>query len=63
MNSFFAIIEVEDGLTVIQVEPGQSPADAALAEGGVLMDPGPYDSYEEATDALDQLEVEDEERS
>lgn len=63
MSSYFAIIEVEDGLTVIQVTPGQSPEDAALAEGGLLVDPGPYDSYEEANEALDQLELEDEDRT
>ncbi len=63
MIGFFAIAEIEDGLTVIQVTPGQSPEDAALVEGGVLIDPGPYDSYEEANEALDQLEVEDEDRS
>ena len=62
MISFFAIIEVEDGLTVIQVAPGQTPENAALAEGGALIDPGPYDSYEEANEALDQLEREDEDR-
>jgi hypothetical protein len=63
MNNFFAIIEVDDGLTIVQVMLGQSPEDAALAEGGVLVDPGPYDSFEEANDALDLLEVEDEDRS
>ena len=62
MNAYFAIIEVEDGLTIMQVAPGQSPDDAALAEGGELIDPGPYDSYEEANEALDQLEMEDEDR-
>jgi tRNA-splicing ligase RtcB len=51
------------GLTIVEVMPEQSPEDAALAGGGALIDPGPYDSYEEATDALDQLEQEDEERS
>jgi len=60
MNSF-AIMEIADGLTIVEVMPGQSAEDAALAGGGVLVDPGPYDSYEEATDALDQLEEGDEE--
>ena len=52
----FAIAEIDDGLTIIEVAPGQSPEDAALSEGGELVDPGPYNTYEEATDALDQLE-------
>jgi hypothetical protein len=42
--------------TIVQVAAGQSPEDAALSEGGTLVDPGPYDSYEEANDALDQFE-------
>lgn len=53
----FAIIEIADGLTIIEVLPGQAPEDAAVAEGGVLVDPGPYYNYEHASDALDQLEV------
>jgi hypothetical protein len=59
----FAIIELEDGLSVVEVEPGQSPEDAAVKEGGVLVDPGPYANYEEACDALDALEVDDEEET
>ena len=57
----FAVIEIDDGLTVIEVLPGQSPDDAALAEGGVLVDPGPYHNYEDACDAMDQLEIDVEE--
>lgn len=57
----FAVIEVEDGLTIVEVPAGQSPEDAAAAEGGTLVDPGPYHTYEEASDALDQLEMESEE--
>lgn len=55
----FAIIELDDGFEVIEVLPGQTPPDAAAAEGGVLVDLGPYFSYEEANDALDQLEISD----
>jgi hypothetical protein len=56
----FAIIEVEDGLTVVELQPGQDPEDAAVSNGGVLVDPGPYPSYEEAMDALADFEIEDE---
>jgi hypothetical protein len=56
----FAIIEVEDGLTVVELQPGQDPEDAAVKSGGVLVDPGPYPSYEEAMDALADFEIEDE---
>ncbi len=56
----FAIIEIDDGFEVIEVYSGQSPEDAAAAAGGELADPGPYSTYDEAIDALDQLEIFDE---
>ena len=59
----FAIIELADGLTVVELEPGQKPKDAAATQGGVLVDPGPYASYEEANDALIELQADDEEES
>ena len=58
---YFAIIEVDDGFTIIEVKDEQPAEEIALREGGILVDPGPYSSYEEACDALDQLEVEDDE--
>jgi hypothetical protein len=57
----FAIVELEDGLTIVEVQSGQKPEDAAASHGGVLVDPGPYDSYEEANDALIDLQAADEE--
>lgn len=59
----FAISELADGLTVVELQPGQKPEDAAAAQGGVLVDPGPYASYEEANDALSDLQAEEEEES
>lgn len=58
----FAIVELDDGLTIATIQPGQSPEDAAAASHGILVDPGPYATYEEACDALSELEsdVEDE---
>jgi hypothetical protein len=50
----FVIIELEDGLSVAAVQ-------AAAHEGGVLVDPGPFATYEEAYDALVELEGDDEE--
>ncbi len=52
----FAIVEVDDGLTVATVQPGQSPEDAAAASRGVLVGPGPYATYEDAFDSLTELE-------
>jgi hypothetical protein len=56
----FVIIELEDGLTLATVQPGQDPEEAAMSQGGVLVDAGPFTSYEEAYDALVELEGEDE---
>ncbi len=56
----FAIIEVADGLMVVEVQPGERPEDVAVGRGGVLVDPGPYATMEEANDALMELEGEDE---
>lgn len=57
----FAIIEVEDGMTVVPIEPGRTAEDAAAEQGGVLIDPGPFDSYEAAYDALEELQGDDDE--
>jgi hypothetical protein len=56
----FAIIEVEDGLTVIEFEAGANAEEAAIDHGGVLVDAGPYDSYDDAYDALLEMEEEEE---
>ena len=57
----FIVIELDDGLAVIELQPGQTPEDAAASEGGVLVDPGPYRTYEEADDALRELQDEEKE--
>ncbi len=58
----FAIIEVDNGLTVANVHPDQSAEDAARAQGGIVVDPGPFPSYDEAYDALLNLQLTEEER-
>jgi hypothetical protein len=62
MNSF-AIIEVADGLTIIEIQPGERPEDVAISRGGVLVDAGPYATMEEVNDALANLEGEVEEET
>ena len=57
----YALIEVDDGYTVVQFDNGESAEEAATREGGVLVDPGPYLNFEEAYEALDRLQVFDEE--
>ena len=58
---FYALAETDDGFMVIQFAEGETAEDAALKESGVVVDSGPYISYEEAYEALEQLEVFDKE--
>ncbi len=48
----YAIIETEAGLTVAEMLHAARPEDEAKRLGGVVVDPGPYPSYEEAYDAM-----------
>ncbi len=57
----YAIIETDDGLTIIELEPGEAPEEAAAERGGFVVDPGPYGSYEDAYDALVTLQDDDDE--
>jgi hypothetical protein len=57
----YQIIEIDQGLAVAELEPGVLPEVAAERSGGVVVDPGPYRSYEEAYDAMVVLEDEEEE--
>jgi hypothetical protein len=54
----FAIVELPDGMTVVEVQPGQQPEDAAIAQGGTLVDTNLYPSYDEAYDAMVELKAE-----
>jgi len=56
--STFIIIELTDGLEPVELPPDRVPEDFAIAEGGVLVDAGPFASLEEANDAIDNLKAE-----
>ena len=56
----FIIIELADGLEAVEQPEGKSAEEVAAAEGGTLVDEGPFGSLEEATDAIDNLEAEEE---
>ena len=60
--TYFIIIELDDGNSIVECPAGEDPMAVAEACGGVLVDEGPYTSYEDAGDALDNLEPEDDER-
>ena len=48
----FVVVETDDGLMVAEVDGGSSPEAEAERLGGVLVDPTPYATYEDAYDAL-----------
>jgi len=57
----FIIIELDDGLTAVELPADQTAEDVAAAQGGVLVDEGPFATIEEANDAIDNLEEAEEE--
>jgi hypothetical protein len=54
----FCIIETVDGLTVGEHPKGETAEQYAHRRGGIVVDPGPYDSYDDALDALTSLQQE-----
>jgi hypothetical protein len=56
----YIIIELADGLVPVELPTGERPEDVAAAQGGTLIDEGPFSSLEEAEDAVDNLEAEQE---
>jgi hypothetical protein len=57
----YELIETDEGLTIAEICPGISPEEAARQQGGVVLDSGPYESYEDAYVALMALKFSDEE--
>ena len=58
--TLFAIIETDAGLTVAETGPYEGPEEAAVRNDGLVVDPGPYKSYEEAYEAVLSLEFDEE---
>lgn len=56
----YIIIELPDGLEPVELPFGRSAEDFAAAEGGVLVDEGPFATLEEAESVIDLLEAETE---
>lgn len=48
----YAVIEVDDGLTVVEVDENSTPEQEAERYGGVLVEPTCYSTYEDAYDAM-----------
>lgn len=53
---YFAIVETDNGLVVVQYPPGADLEEIARDNSGTLVDPGPFASYEDAYDAILGLE-------
>lgn len=58
----FAVIETDFGLAVMRIPPNVTVEDVAAEQGGSIVDPGPFDSYDEAYDAMLAVPDEDDER-
>jgi hypothetical protein len=55
----FTIIENEDGLTVAEMRPGATPEETATRHRGVLVDAGPFHSFDEAYDAAVAIQLDE----
>lgn len=61
-RNYVVIIETKDGNTVIQVLNILIPGKLRNPTTGISFDTGPFDSSEDALDALDQLQPDEDER-
>lgn len=52
MATFYSVIELENGLTIVPLAPGESAQAAAARRRGLVVDPGPYRTYLDAYEAL-----------
>ena len=54
----YCILEIDNGLLVAERPDGTTAEEAALRRGATLVDPGPYESFDEACEALEGLQQE-----
>lgn len=52
----YCIVETDAGMVVVEIPEGVSAEDAAEREAGVLIEAGPFWSYDDAYDALLNLD-------
>ncbi len=55
----FVIVEIADGLAIVELPPGQNPEDAAFGNNDFLVTEEIYTSQEEANDALAEIAIEE----
>jgi hypothetical protein len=58
----YIIVDLADGLTALELDPDVRAEDVAAAAGGTLVDEGPFDTMESATDAINNIEMAEDER-
>lgn len=54
--TYFVIVETDDGFTIGTVSEGNTPEAVARRHNGVLVDPGPYESFQHAQEVVMTLE-------
>jgi hypothetical protein len=59
----FAVIETDSGIAVTAIPAGATVEEVAARSGGFVVDPGPFESYEDAYDAMLAIPDEEEERN
>ena len=57
----YELIETNEGLTVIEIPTGATAEEAARQQAGLVVDPGPFTSYEDAYEALMALKLDEDE--
>jgi hypothetical protein len=57
----FAVIETDDGLTIVEIPAGETADSVAAERGAFVADPGPYHKYEDAWDAMQAIPARGEE--
>jgi len=59
----YIVVETEAGLEVAEVAEGKTADDAAAVSGGVIVDSGPYKTYDQAKDAMEQMPDDEKEQA
>ncbi len=57
----YELIETDEGLSVVEIPEGATAEDAARQQEGIVVDPGPFTSYEDAYEALMALKLDEDE--
>jgi hypothetical protein len=57
----YELVETNEGMTVIEIPDGATAEEAARQQDGLIVDPGPFTSYEDAYEALMALKLDENE--